>query len=216
MKIERHTLADAVHLRLRAEILTGDLLDGQELNQVELAHRFDVSRVPVREALQRLMAEGLVRGDPYRRVVVATVGTAELDEMLAIREELEVFGLRNLLARPEAADLQHARDLNRVFRTAADDERRIALDQQIHATFMVVTPMAAKLVADIRNRSQKYLGHVRGGRARRVTAYEEHEQILAAVEAGDEPAALERLRLHIGATRRLLTHGAGAAAPPTD
>jgi DNA-binding GntR family transcriptional regulator len=215
MKIERYTLADAVHTRLRDEILNGELVDGQELNQVQIAQRFEVSRVPVREALQRLMAEGLVNGDPYRRVVVATVGASELGEMLAIREELEVFGLTRLLAGQSDVELQQARKLNKAFKTA-NDERRIDLDQQIHASFLGATPVAAKLVADIRQRSQKYLGHVRGGHARRTAAYEEHERILVAAEAGDAATALELLRFHIAATRRLLIGDAAADASGTE
>jgi DNA-binding GntR family transcriptional regulator len=214
VKIERQTLANAVHARLRNEILNGELLDGQELNQVGLARRFDVSRVPVREALQRLMAEGFVKGDPYRRVTVATIGAQELDEMLRLREELEVFALRSLLASSTTIDFKHARDLNRMFKNAADDERRIELDQEIHAVFMGATPVTARLVADLRNRSQRYLGHVRGGRPRRLEAAREHERILAAVEAADEAASLELLRTHINVTRAIVTDSDAPVAQP--
>jgi DNA-binding GntR family transcriptional regulator len=210
MRIERQTLADAVLVRLRAEILNGDLVDGQELNQVALAQRFDVSRVPVREALQRLIAEGLVMGDPYRRVVVATVTPAALQEMLSIREELEVFGLRRLILEPESFDARSAHELNRAFKSAADDRRRMELDLLVHASLMRATPVAAKIVADIRYRSQRYIGQLRGGSARWVAAYEEHAGIIAAVSGGDEAGAIELLTRHTSVTRDLLVPAACA------
>jgi DNA-binding GntR family transcriptional regulator len=205
VRVERQTLAEAVYERLRGEIVTGTLQDGEELNSVALADRFGVSRVPVREALQRLMAESLVSGDPYRRVVVATVGRQEVAELLAIREELEVFGLHRRLANASAPALTHARSLNEVFRTVEDGEHRIELDRQIHAAFMVGSPAAAKIVDDIRTRTQRYVGAVRGGASRREAAHHEHEQLLEALEAGDAAKAESLLREHIGSTRRLLT-----------
>lgn len=60
---QRQTASDYVADVLREAIISGQFEDGRELNQVELANHFNVSRVPVREALRRLQAEGLVSAD---------------------------------------------------------------------------------------------------------------------------------------------------------
>src|SRR4051794_22192488 len=62
---ERRTASDEVADTLRGAIINGQFDDGQELNQVELARHFGVSRVPVREALRRLQAEGLVTAEAH-------------------------------------------------------------------------------------------------------------------------------------------------------
>lgn len=204
MKLEKQTLADAVYDRLRSQIVTGALEDGAELNSVALADHFGVSRVPVREALQRLMAESLVSGDSYRRVVVATLGQRELAELLAIRQELEVFGIRRQLVDRDPVPIARARKLNQAFK-GSEGEGRIAIDREIHAALMGNSPAAAKIVDDIRTRTQRYVGAVRGGPSRRVKAHQEHELMLDAVEAGDVDEAVRLLCEHIGATRRLLT-----------
>src|SRR4051794_10802535 len=64
---ERRTASDEVADTLREAIIAGTFEDGAELNQVELARHFGVSRVPVREALRRLEAEGLVSAEAHRR-----------------------------------------------------------------------------------------------------------------------------------------------------
>ncbi len=66
--IPRTTLASMVGERIRASILDGDVAPGTQLNEVELAASFGVSRGPVREAIQRLIQEGLLRSEPHRGV----------------------------------------------------------------------------------------------------------------------------------------------------
>jgi DNA-binding GntR family transcriptional regulator len=84
------------------------------------------------------------------------------------------------------------------------------LDLRVHASLMRATPVAAKIVADIRNRSQRYIGRVRGGSVRWLAAYEEHAEIISAVSSGDEPRAIELLTRHTSVTRDLLVPAACA------
>jgi DNA-binding GntR family transcriptional regulator len=69
---DRRTTSDQIADTLREAILTGEFDDGEELNQVALAKHFNVSRVPIREALRQLQAEGLVTAKAHQRTVVAT------------------------------------------------------------------------------------------------------------------------------------------------
>lgn len=86
--IEHRTISSAVTDDLRQRILSGELESGLQLRQDQLAAEFGVSRIPIREALMQLEAEGLVKLSPHRG---ATVSSPSLDEIQ------EVFELRGML-----------------------------------------------------------------------------------------------------------------------
>lgn len=79
---------------LRQDILSGVFPAGHELRQDALAERFNASRIPVREALRQLEAEGLVIHQPNRRTVVAGMSVPQLCELLDIRIALECHAAR--------------------------------------------------------------------------------------------------------------------------
>src|ERR687884_535255 len=75
---ERKTTTDHIASALRTAIYDGQFDDGEELNQVELAQYFNVSRVPIREALRQLQAEGLVRIVAHRKTLVVGLSLEEI------------------------------------------------------------------------------------------------------------------------------------------
>ena len=83
------TKADEIALVLEEAIVSGELEPGRVLRQEELSERFAVSRTPVREALRRLAALGLVSFVPNRGVRVRTITLEELREAFLVRAELE-------------------------------------------------------------------------------------------------------------------------------
>lgn len=83
-----------VYFHLRERILSGDLQGGTRINPVEVAASLSVSRMPVREALRRLDAEGLVTIMPNRRAVVTSLTAAEVEELFEIRAVLEGLAVR--------------------------------------------------------------------------------------------------------------------------
>lgn len=100
-------IQDIVAQRIREMILNGQLIPGDRLQQDELANTFGVSTMPVREALRRLQAEGLVYFRPRRGATVALISLSEYEEIFRIREALEIMACR----------------------WAAEDFRRIPVDQ---------------------------------------------------------------------------------------
>ena len=82
-----HTLLDA----LRGAIITGQLKPGQPLVQSQLASQFGVSRAPLREALNRLEEEGLVKSTPYKGTIVAPLLRKDVDEIRSLRNVIEEF-----------------------------------------------------------------------------------------------------------------------------
>jgi DNA-binding GntR family transcriptional regulator len=83
-----------IHLQLRAAILSGDYAPGAVLSQVELARSFGVSRTPLREAIRRLEAEGLVESLQNQRARVATIDAESLDVLFTERILVEAMGIK--------------------------------------------------------------------------------------------------------------------------
>jgi DNA-binding GntR family transcriptional regulator len=100
------TKADDLARVLEDEIISGVLAPGQVLRQEHVCERFGVSRTPVREALQRLEALGLVSAVPNRGVRVRSLSAAELREAFLIRAELESLATAEAATRITAADLE--------------------------------------------------------------------------------------------------------------
>src|SRR5579872_6976730 len=90
----RKTTTDYLADALRIAIYDGQFDDNEELNQVELAEFFGVSRVPVREALRQLQAEGLVQSIAHHRTVVCGMSLAQIIESIEMRAVLESHLLR--------------------------------------------------------------------------------------------------------------------------
>lgn len=89
--IARKTVTMQVAERLRDMILSGELASGERLQQEKLAFRLGVSRVPVREALNQLEAEGLISVQTYKGAVVSGVTIEALNEMYELRAQLEYW-----------------------------------------------------------------------------------------------------------------------------
>src|SRR5436305_2439940 len=102
--VENLTIWQRVYDHLRAEILAGRLEPGTELIEVALAEQLGVSRGPLREAIGRLAAEGLVTVSPRRGAVVRSLSKEEFLELYQVREALERMAMQ--LAVPRLTDEQ--------------------------------------------------------------------------------------------------------------
>ncbi|MBQ0824672.1 GntR family transcriptional regulator [Microvirga terrae] len=87
--LQHRTIAAAVAESLRERILDGDFKAGFPLRQDALANEFGVSRIPIREALMQLEAEGLVKIHPHRGAIVSELSTEEVEELFELRALLE-------------------------------------------------------------------------------------------------------------------------------
>ena len=103
--LENLTLWQRVHTHLREEILSGELPAGSELQEVALSKTLGVSRGPIREAIGRLAAEGLVTVRPRRGAVVRALSSDEFIEAYQVREALETMAVRLAVPKLTADDL---------------------------------------------------------------------------------------------------------------
>lgn len=213
MHLERETLADTVYKRMRTAILKGDLEDGTELNQVALARQFNVSRVPVREALRRLQAELIVTATPYQQYVVRQVNPDKVEELIAIRAELEVLAIRRHMRTPPTETLIHLRHKNKLLRAERDTEEWLRGDLELHELLDGPGTEVARMVRDLRERVHRYLTTVASTHARQRQACFEHDTIIDAMAAGDGDAAEAALRNHVSHTQSLILSHVRKAAP---
>ena len=108
--IPRTTFASMVGERIRSSIIEGVLAPGAQLNEVELAATFGVSRGPVREALQRLIQEGLLRSEPHRGAFVPVMSAEDIEDIYLAREALESAAVRRITGTSRAASAYKALD----------------------------------------------------------------------------------------------------------
>ena len=99
------TKADDIALALEQAIVSGEVAPGTVLRQEQLSERYAVSRTPIREALRRLAALGLVSFEPNRGVRVRTLTGAELREAFLVRAELESLATEIAAGKFTRADL---------------------------------------------------------------------------------------------------------------
>src|SRR5881296_3792690 len=112
------TKADDIALALEDDIVSGRIAPGTVLRQEQLSDRFAVSRTPIREALRRLAALGLVSFVPNRGVRVRTITLDELREAFLVRAELESLATEIAAPKFTEADLEELEAAERAFSSA--------------------------------------------------------------------------------------------------
>jgi len=211
---ERRTTADYIADALRAAVYDGQFGDGEELNQVELAHHFKVSRVPIREALRQLQAEGLVNNAAHRRAVVVGLDLGELLEQIEIRAVLEGHLVAKAGPRLDAEALQRLKDLcDEMDRNEDYGYNWVLQNWEFHRTLYQPSESKAAiaLVERLHLKVERYVR--RSGRIERLReAAAEHRRILADLERKDYAAARKHMQEHILHTGDEIRRHQGQAA----
>lgn len=193
----------AAHLRER--ILRGELRPGDRIRQEEVAERLGASRVPVREALRILEAEGLTEHEAHKGARVPRLSQHEVDMIYQMRERLEPLALIESLSRIGEAEVAEAQQLQERIESNEDLDRFLALDREFHMltyTGCTLDPLMS-MVIRLWNSTQHYRrAYVAlGGPGRTWVINAEHRLILDAVERRDPVDAERQLAGHIRRTR---------------
>lgn len=210
---DRRTTSDQIADALRDAILTGEFDDGEELNQVALAKHFGVSRVPIREALRQLQAEGLVSAKAHQRTVVTSLSIERVLEILDIRALLETHLLERTVPKLQPSDLERLHDLctemDEVMEHQAWLRKNLEFHQALYAPSGATFTLA--LLEQLSARVGRYLHRWSGsGVERNKEANAEHWSIVRAIEAGDTRSAREELAAHIAHTGERIAQEFGA------
>jgi DNA-binding GntR family transcriptional regulator len=131
------TATEKVMARLRTMLITGALAPGSRIDQADLVRRFDVSIVPIREALARMASAGLVEIVPHRGVFVVNVSAEELIDLYAVREVLEEQAAMIAVDRMTDADIEALAQVAQAMERAArkgELEHFLKLNREFHFT----------------------------------------------------------------------------------
>ncbi len=200
------TVADHVANLLREAISRGSLAAGTALRQDELATRFGFSRMPIRDALRQLEAEGLVSIHPTRGAFVARMEPVEIGEIYALRELLEVEALRLALPGLTAKHLGEAGAVLDRIDAEPDVGRWGALNRAFHLA-LYSTCGNARLLGLIEaqhNAADRYVRILLSQLDYRARSQSEHRKLLAACRKRDEEQCLLWLRKHLREGSRTL------------
>jgi DNA-binding GntR family transcriptional regulator len=196
-------LAEQVYQRLQQRVLAGDIPPGAPLSVPRLAAELGVSRSPVREAVQQLIAMGLAVHVPYAGARVRALDADLVDDVFELRESLDAMAARRAttrMAAPAIDELQGVVDDSRRAREAGVDASGMAaFDVRFHALLREHADSEPLSMALVRLEA---LGHLIsadmwGMPKNSDPAIGEHEQIVAAVRRGDAEAAGELAAAHV-------------------
>ncbi len=195
LPLHRANVSDAAADAVRAMIVDGRLAEGTRVNEVHLAHRLGVSRTPLREALNRLSAEGALASAPGRGYRVKPLTLEEFEPLYGLRPILDPAALK-LAGLPSAAALERLRALNARIETARSAERAIDLDDAWHSELIAAcpNPMLLDLIARTMARTRRYEIALMRERCEVLLAGSNHRAVLAALRRRDLDGACEALR----------------------
>lgn len=186
---------------LRQWILTGHLRGGQHVRQEAIADELGVSRVPVREALLMLEAEGLITRKKYKGAFVAEISLSEIQETYLLRNLLESFLFGKALPHITESHLQQAEDIIRqsmLSDITSDDWMRLNIEFHMTLYEPAQLSLTMQTLKGLLQRTDRYfrLQQAISSSVQHASRYQ-HQRIIDVIRTGDHEAALQALHQHI-------------------
>lgn len=191
---------------LRRNILEGVLPPGLQVRQEALAEQFGVSRVPVREALRQLEAEGLIHTELHKGAFVSTLSIEEVIEMLDIRVGLELRALKLALPNFGRQDAVEAKRILERYDGSEDPREWRDLNLAFHLALYrpCNRPRLVKMIEDLVLGTHRFLRTYISALVGRDKPQSEHYRLLELCVAGNATGALKLLEAHIERTKAAL------------
>jgi DNA-binding GntR family transcriptional regulator len=193
--------SEAAYLRIRDRIVSLDMPPGSVVQEARLREELDIGRTPIREALQRLALENLVKSIPHRGTFVTDVNITDLARITEVRVVLEAHAARLAAERLAGQDRAAVQELLSVLEGAgaADQRELMRLDQRIHRQIYRAArnSFLESTLERYLNLSLRLWYLVVDQQVRLREAVTEHTELLRAVLAGDGSAAEDSMRRHV-------------------
>ncbi|MCF3640584.1 GntR family transcriptional regulator [Rhizobium sp. TRM95111] len=204
--LKHRTLSGALIEEIRQGILSGRYPAGSQLRQDALADSFGVSRIPIREALFQLEAEGLVRIVPQKGAIVSELSTAEIDDVFELRAMLEPRLLRAsapLLSEADFAALDEIQSRYVSAITAREVDRYGQLNAELHMVLYrrADLPKTQQIVASLLQTSERYTRVQLSSADAMSKAMREHAELIRLCRSRDVEEAGRLLERHISDVR---------------
>jgi DNA-binding GntR family transcriptional regulator len=199
MSLFATSTADVIANRLREDILSGTLKPRQPLRQDEVAAQFGVSKIPAREALVQLKAEGLVVIHPNRGAIVAEFSADEVQEIYTIRAALETLALRHAIPNMTKADFVRADGLITIMDDERDPRKWSELNWEFHAALYSPAhmPRLFEHIRMLHSNVARYVVLYLASVDYHAEAQRQHRLILQLCRAGEVAEAIARLETHL-------------------
>ena len=195
-------LREIVYEQLKMQILTGTIVPGTRMMEVELADEMGVSRTPVREAIRKLEKEGLVTIEPRRGAYASSISVKDMVDTLEVRADLEGLAAAMAAERMTEEQTEELRRINQGYTEAiknSDTEKIISFDEKFHRH--IVACSGNKTLIQISETVQelalrfRYLYYDDFSRYANMPV--EHKQIIEAILSGNADAARETADNHV-------------------
>lgn len=199
---------DTLHLKvcniIREAILKGELKPGQRLKQSDLADAMGVSRMPIREALQKLEVEGLIKLEPHKGAVVKSIEVGDIEEIYALRTELEKMAVYQSVEHLTDEDHQQLTTLVEQMEASEDVDEFIRYNIEFHRLLMKRSSWERlnSFISTLWNGLPQQTPHILKGQ--KETSNVEHRSILNAVLNRDKETAANLVSNHISRTGNML------------
>jgi DNA-binding GntR family transcriptional regulator len=202
----RPNLSEIAYDEIREMILSGELAQGERIVLERMSEQLNLSITPIREALNKLAQDDLIKVTPRSSYEVISLGPDDINDILDLREMLETFALRtageNLAQFPVGTFRESQQKIN----SSGSYKRFVEADIKFHDTIVALSKnkRVGKLYGYIRNPERMLMIPSAKIEGRIETAVKEHLAILKAIENKDLDLAVENLRSHIQRVKSLL------------
>lgn len=194
---------------LKGEVLTDPAMQGQFINEQEIAAEIGVSRTPIREALLLLAAEELIQLVPQRGAYIAPVGGREITELFEIRGMIECYAARRALERTAVPLAAMQAEMQQQEQLVETGEAREFIDHDHRFHSALVAAVGNTML--VKNYDALRARQIRAGivalfrvQDRRREVLTEHQAIVDALTAGDDEAAASAITTHLATTQQIL------------
>ncbi len=205
----KQSLPEMIANDLRERILSGDMSEGEPIRQEALAEEYDVSRMPIREALKRLNAEGLIQWENNRGGSVTKHSIAEIGEIFDLRILIETDLFRRAIPQMSLADFEKCDKILSQMEASYDEDdvaRWGTLNHQYHGALYAAAgrTLSAEILERINLQSDRYVRLHLSVMEQREPAKEEHRELLKLARERKAAAACDLLAAHIERTKNEL------------
>ena len=208
--IQNHKpLREMVYEELKIQILTGAIVPGTRMMEVDLAEEMGVSRTPIREAIRKLEKEGLVTIEPRRGAYASMISTQDMVEILEVRQDLEGLAAYFAATRMTPVEMEELKELADHYNDAVKAgsmQDMIRYDTQFHR--LIVDSCNNKILVSMVEQLQelvlrfRYIYYDNFKRAENMPA--EHQEIIDAIASGDADRARKAADVHIDRLKQLV------------
>lgn len=201
---ESKPLREKIADKIRAEIIRGTFKPGERLVEPKLAKNLGISRTPIREALRQLEGEGFIEIVPRRGAIVKELTLKDIDDLYAIKANLEGLAARQACERLKNRDLEKLSKINEKFKEITDKNPNVVEEYMKYNVdfhnFFIQSSNNNKLIEILDGLSknfQRLKSVLVSDASRTVDAASEHEQIIEAFLSGDPDLVEQKVRDHI-------------------